>query len=82
MMRAQITGWGNSLGVRVPKQLAQEIGLTEGASVDIPAVDHRLVITLTVPRYSLAGLLKDTTPENYRSNDVDWGSDAGREIVD
>jgi antitoxin MazE len=81
-MRAQITKWGNSLGVRVPKQLAREIGLTEGSSVDIAAVDHRLVITPSQPRYSLADLLKDTTPESYGSAAIDWGADVGREIVD
>ena len=81
-MRVQITKWGNSLGVRVPKQLARDIGLIEGSQVDIEAADHRIIITPAKPRYSLANLLKDTTPDDYRSADTDWGPDLGREIVD
>jgi antitoxin MazE len=81
-MRVQITRWGNSLGVRVPKQVAREIGLSEGSQVDVEAADHRIIITPARPRYTLADLLKDTTPESYRAGDVDWGPDTGREIVD
>jgi antitoxin MazE len=81
-MRVQITRWGNSLGVRVPKQLAREIGLIEGSQVDVEAADHRIIITPARPRYRLADLLKDTTPETYRAASVDWGPDVGREIVD
>jgi hypothetical protein len=37
---------------------------------------------MATPRYVLAELLKDTTPEDYRKSAVDWGPDVGREIVD
>jgi antitoxin MazE len=81
-MRAQIARWGNSLGLRVPKGLAQEIGLTEGSSVEIETKGNRLVVTPIRPKYTLDELLKDTTPEAFREYVVDWGSDVGREIVD
>src|SRR4051812_44865182 len=55
-MRVQITRWGNSLGVRVPKQVAREIGLNEGSQVDIEAADHRIIITPARPRDTLADL--------------------------
>ena len=81
-MRVQIARWGNSLGLRVPKDVAREIGLTEGSKVDIEAKGNRIVVTPVRRTYTLAELLKDTTPEAYRESVVDWGPDVGREIVD
>jgi antitoxin MazE len=81
-MQVHITKWGNSLGLRVPKDLVREVGLTEGAKVEIEAQNNRIIITPVRPRYTLADLLKDTTPQDYRDSIVDWGPDMGREIVD
>ena len=81
-MLVHVTKWGNSLGVRVPKSLAVQVGLTEGAQVEVAADERGLVITPLKPRLTLADLLKDTTPETYRQEAVDWGPDVGREQVD
>jgi len=34
-MRASIARWGNSLAVRVPKEVAASVGLREGAVVEL-----------------------------------------------
>jgi antitoxin MazE len=81
-MRAQITRWGNSLGLRVPKDVAREIGLTEGSKVEIETKGNRMIVTPVRRDYTLAELLDDTTPDEYRKVAIDWGPDAGREIVD
>ncbi len=81
-MRVQIAKWGNSLGVRVPGSLARDVGLTAGSTVEIETRDNQIIITPTKPQPTLADLLKDTTPENYRNAAVDWGADLGRETVD
>jgi len=80
-MRAQISKWGNSLGVRVPKDLAVKVGLVEGAQVEIEAEGGRIVISLPTPRYALAELLEGVTPEAM-GEAFDWGPDAGREIIE
>lgn len=80
-MRTQITKWGNSLGVRVPKDVAVRVGLVEGAQVEIEAEDGRIVISLSTPRYVLADLLEGMTPEAMHEA-FDWGADAGRENVE
>jgi len=81
-MRAQIARWGNSLGLRVPKDIAKEIGLVEGTRVEIEAKGNRIIVTPVRRTYTLEELLKDTTPETYSESVVDWGPDVGREIVD
>lgn len=79
-MITKIRKWGNSLGVRIPKALAQDAQVEEGASVDVTVENGRLVI---VPKrqnaYDLGGLLSQITPEN-RHHEVDFGSPAGGEV--
>ncbi len=80
-MQAQVARWGNSLGVRIPKDIAVRVGLIEGGKVEIEAVGGQVVISLARPRYQLGDLLTGMTPEAMR--DVfDWGDDAGREAVE
>jgi antitoxin MazE len=78
-MLVQVARWGNSLGVRIPKHIAERAGLREGARVDIDAEADRIVITRARPRYRLAELLQGMTPEAMREA-FDWGPDRGREI--
>jgi antitoxin MazE len=80
-MKTTVARWGNSLGVRVPKEVAAEVGLTEGAAVTIAAEAGRIVISPAVPRYTLEELLVGMTPEAMHEA-FDWGPDVGREIVD
>ena len=80
-MQVQVTRWGNSLGLRIPKDVAQRIGLREGARVDVEAEGNRIIITPARRRYVLADLLTGMTPEAMREA-FDWGPDRGREIVE
>ena len=80
-MKVVLARWGNSLGVRIPKDIASRTGLREGARVDIEAQGSRIVITPAQKRYELAELLRDVTPQAMREA-FDWGPDKGREIVE
>lgn len=62
--RVQISRWGNSLAIRVPRDIAARTGLTEGIRVDIAATaDGTIVISRSLRRFSLDELLKEMTPE-------------------
>ena len=39
----QVSKWGNSLAVRLPKRLVEELGLAEGDEIDITAIDRRSI---------------------------------------
>lgn len=80
-MHVQLARWGNSLGVRIPKEIAVSLGLVEGARVDMKTSDGRIVISPMVPRYRLADLLHGITPEAMRDA-FQWGGDVGRENVE
>ncbi|MGH7097650.1 MAG: AbrB/MazE/SpoVT family DNA-binding domain-containing protein [Stellaceae bacterium] len=77
----QVARWGNSLGLRVPKNIASQIGLRAGARVEIAAEGERIILTPARRRYVLSDLLEGATPETMRDA-FDWRSDRGREIVE
>jgi antitoxin MazE len=80
-MQVQVSRWGNSLGLRIPKDIAIRAGLCDGARVEIEAEGDRIVITPAQRRYVLAELLRGMTPEAMREAFY-WGPDKGREAVE
>ena len=54
-MRASIARWGNSLAVRVPKEVAASVGLREGAAVELTVEDNAIV--LRPRRYDIRDLV-------------------------
>lgn len=85
-MHGQISRWGNSLGVRIPKEVANRVGLSDGAQVEIEARQGQVVISPIKPRlrYTLEELVVGVTPEEAHASsaEVDWGPDVGREIIE
>lgn len=77
-MTTQIAKWGNSLGLRLPKSVAQEARLDEGDRVDVSVKNGAIVIRPSRPTYALAGLVSRITSKN-RHAARDWGAPAGRE---
>ncbi len=63
-IRVQLAKWGNSLGLRVPKDVAEQAGLTEGTKVDIEArEDGSVIIRKAKKRYTLEELVAGMTPD-------------------
>ncbi len=78
-MKARVQKWGNSLALRLPKPLADQLGLVRDSLVDLSMVKKTLVVTpapKAPPR--LEDLLERVTPENIHG-ETDFGSRAGRE---
>jgi antitoxin MazE len=78
-MQTKVQKWGNSLGVRIPRGLAKEVGLGAGTEVSLSARDGELVLKPSVPRrLRLADLLADVTSENIHAS-IDTGDGVGAE---
>jgi len=73
--------WGNSLAVRIPAHVAQQLNLTENTPVDYAVVDGSLVIRPVTEHgyYSLKQLLDRITAENIHG-ETETGAAAGQEI--
>lgn len=87
-MQVRVSRWGNSLAVRLPKQLAEQLGLAEGQTVNLAVVDNTIKIESEpanrIPRYKLADLIKEAEDlgPGAQPETVDWGPDRGAEIID
>ena len=80
-MEARVARWGNSLGVRIPKEIASRAGIGEGSRVEIATENGRIVLSPARPRYRLEDLLHGMSRRAMRQA-FDWGPDVGREKVD
>jgi antitoxin MazE len=79
-MQTQIAKWGNSLAVRLPREVVQAASLSEGSSIDVMVEGGVVVLRPTRPRYRVEDLVVGMTPEAMRDA-YDWGPDVGREII-
>jgi antitoxin MazE len=75
----QISKWGNSLGLRLPKSVAREARIDAGDSVDVSVDNGIIVIRPSRPRYTLEELVGRINARN-RHDEIDWGGTAGHEV--
>ncbi len=79
-MESSVKRWGNSLALRIPRPLAEEIGLEEDSPVRLLVEEGRLVIVpVSGARYSLKALLDQITADNVHA-EVNTGKAVGGEV--
>jgi antitoxin MazE len=72
-VQLRISKWGNSLGLRVPREIAARAGVTEGERVEMEGfADGRIVITPSRRRFTIEELVEGMTPEHSELMDDDW----------
>lgn len=80
-MSTTVQKWGNSLGIRIPKSVAEQVKLRAGTSVEFDAAEGVLTIRPKRRRkYTLAQLLaKAKGPSPHRH--LDRVGPVGRELL-
>jgi antitoxin MazE len=78
-MRTEIAKWGNSLAVRLPKQIIEQAGLAEGAAVELEVEAGTVVLRPARPRYTIDELLAGITAENQHESFDD--GPVGHELI-
>ncbi len=77
-MKAKVARWGNSLAVRLPKQVAEELALRPGSEVGIDRDGTRLVMETVpdrkIPHYRLEDLLARIKPGDKPPPFEDWSA--------
>jgi antitoxin MazE len=81
-MVTKIQKWGNSQGLRLPKQVLEDARIAVGDDVDVTARDGMIVIA---PARRVRGKqslkeLVSRIPENYEPGEVNWGEPVGKEV--
>jgi antitoxin MazE len=79
-MQIQVKSWGNSQGIRLPKEILQDAGI---------ALNETLEVTVTNGVITLAKIFKHKTLEERAAEfdgklnldgEYDWGDSVGREV--
>jgi len=78
-MKATIQKWGNSLAIRIPKNITKDSRVSEGSSIDIIVENGKIVLSPIEKEYSLNELLKNITIDNIHS-EISTGDQTGGEI--
>lgn len=79
-MIAKTAQWGNSIGVRIPKDLARKAGISVDSTVEIDEASDGIIIKpVGKKEYSLKELVRGITPQN-RHGEVDFGHPVGKEL--
>jgi antitoxin MazE len=81
MPAAQVVKWGNSLAIRIPKPVAEEVGVREGDPILIEAEEGRIQVRRQPVVPTLRELVARITPEN-RYGETPAGRERGKESVE
>lgn len=83
IMNVTVSKWGNSLGIRIPKGITDELDLREGSSLTLVPAEDGYLLKRSQPQVSffLADLVEQMRGESG-SEVLDWGPDVGDEIIE
>jgi antitoxin MazE len=78
-MKATVQKWGNSLAIRIPKNISKDTGVSEGSNMDIIVENGNIILSPSPKEYSLKELLREITNDNIHS-EVSTGNYIGGEL--
>jgi antitoxin MazE len=78
-MESRVRRWGNSLGLRIPKSVADDLGLSQDCEVSLEVARGQLIVRPKSRTYKLDELLSKLSRGQIHS-ETDWGKPLGKEI--
>ena len=77
-MRLDLKKWGNSLGLRIPQHIVEELSMQPNTQVECSVKEGKLVVEVVHQlEYTLDELLcQEIEPEP----EIDWGKPQGKEV--
>ena len=80
MAKTQLSKWGNSLAIRIPKPLAESAGVREGDALAVSQGQGGVIVLSPARRkYRLKDLVAKITAKNCH-HETEWGKPAGKEV--
>ena len=77
--QSKVKKWGNSLGIRISKSMADEVNITENTIINLSVNNNSIILTPAPKNNNLEDLLSRITPDNTHS-EIDFGDKVGKEI--
>jgi antitoxin MazE len=83
-MQVRIAKWGNSLAVRLPRAIADDLRLAEGQSVDIAIENGSVKLNPSPTRVRLSELIAEAERLGPGAHPemVEWAGDVGAEAIE
>jgi len=82
VVKGTIRTWGNSLAVRIPKIVSEDLGIEANTTISMLVDDGLLVITPVSGRKKrLQKMLNQITRENLPDTKEPFGPPVGREVL-
>ncbi|MBI1857240.1 AbrB/MazE/SpoVT family DNA-binding domain-containing protein [Candidatus Saccharibacteria bacterium] len=78
----KVKKWGNSLAIRIPQAVIQDLGLSSDSQLQLTSNGKSVTLkpkATKAKKIGLEKLLEGVTPENIHP-EVDWGPPVGKEI--
>ena len=80
-MLSKVQKWGNSQGIRIPKNLLENSLIKIGEEVEITVKDGKIIVE---PTHKIRGKydIKDLVckmPKDYEVEEINWGIPSGQE---
>ena len=79
-MQAQVKAWGNSQGIRLPKEIMKSAGIVMNELLEITASEGVITLTKTIRHKSLEERAMDFGGKLMLDGEYDWGEPVGREV--
>lgn len=77
----KVSTWGNSLGIRLPKKIINELNISDGTMLDVKVVDNQIILD---PKDEIDKLFSNFDFEEFYKNnkleEIDFGEPVGNEI--
>jgi antitoxin component of MazEF toxin-antitoxin module len=73
--------WGKSIGLRLPKNVTEALGLDSNSAVSYVLTDNKELIIKPVYEHKTIKERFKNYKGNYRGEELDWGKDVGEEII-
>lgn len=80
-MVTRIQKWGNSQGLRIPREILEEAHVSVNDEVDV-STENGIIIITPVKRVRRGRNLEELLagiPDDYRAEETDWGVPQGKE---
>ena len=79
-MQTQVKTWGNSQGIRIPREVLQDAGISLNEILDIKVKNGVIILEKTFKHKTLEERAAEFGGNLNLDGEFDWGEPVGREV--